>query len=317
MTHSRYDVIIVGGGPAGLSAAVALGRARRSVVVIDSGEPRNAQAHAVHNFLTRDGTSPGELLRLGRGEAAGYGVQFVDARAENAARTDDGFAVTLSTGDTVEGGRLLVTTGLVDELPAVDGLHARWGRDVLHCPYCHGWEARDGVIAVLASGPRAMHQALMFRQWSANITLLLNGQADLDADQLELLAARGIEVVRGRMVSLVVEDDALVGVTLDNGDVRALGFLVVGAPVRVRAGLLVELGVKLVEHPMGVGLHVETDASGATSVAGVWAAGNVTNPMAQVITSAADGLWAGAQINASLIADDERVALEAYRATHR
>ncbi|WP_411699385.1 NAD(P)/FAD-dependent oxidoreductase [Conyzicola sp.] len=315
MTNSDFDVVIIGGGPAGLSAAVALGRARRSVVVVDSGEPRNAPAHAVHNFLTRDGTSPAELRHLGRKEAASYDATLVDARADRVQRTDDGFAVTLSTGAVLTGRRLLVTTGLVDELPDVEGLRERWGRDALHCPYCHGWEVRDRVIGVLASGPRAMHQALLFRQWSPNITLLLNDQKLPDSDQLELLAARGIDVVHGRVERLVVEDDALVGVQLADGGVRAIEALVVGAPVTVRAGLLVDLGLELAEHPMGVGLHVATDANGATSLPGVWAAGNVTNLAGQVITSATEGLWAGAQINASLIADDERAALAAYRAT--
>ena len=310
---TNFDVVIVGGGPAGLSAAVALGRARRSVVLIDAGEPRNATAHAVHNFLTRDGTSPAEMVRLGREEAASYGATLVDARAESARRTDDGFAVTLSTGGVVSGRRLLVTTGLVDELPEVEGLRERWGVDVLHCPYCHGWEVRDRAIGVLASGPRAMHQALMFRQWSPSVSLLLNGQPLPGADDRELLAARGIAIVEGVVDRLVVEDDALVGVELGDGSVRPLEALVVGAPVAVRAGILVGLGLELADHPMGMGQFVATDATGATSLPGVWAAGNVTDLSAQVITSAAAGLWAGAQINASLTADDERAALEAYR----
>jgi thioredoxin reductase len=267
----------------------------------------------VHNFLTRDGMSPAELVRLGREEAASYGATLVDAVAESVQRTDDGFAVTLSTGGVVTGRRLLVTTGLVDELPAVEGLRERWGIDALHCPYCHGWEARDRAIGVLASGPRALHQALMFRQWSPDITLLLNDQPLPGAEELELLAARGIEVVHGRVERLVVEDGSLVGVELAGGGVRPLEAVVVGAPVAVRAGLLADLGIELTDHPMGMGQYVATDATGATSLPGVWAAGNVTDLAAQVITSAAAGLWAGAQINASLTADDECVALEQYR----
>jgi thioredoxin reductase len=314
MTNSNFDVIVIGGGPAGLSAAVALGRARRSVVVVDSGEPRNATAHAVHNFLTRDGTSPAEMLRLGRAEAASYGAVFVDGVVDTVERVDAAFAATLVGGEVVGGRRLLVTTGLVDELPPVRGLGERWGIDVLHCPYCHGWEVRDRALGVLANGPRALHQALMFRQWTDDVTLLLNGQQPLDDEQLELLAARGIPVVDGTVENVVVEDDALAGVTLEDGSVRRLEALVVGAPVRVRAGMLGALGVELADHPMGMGRHIVTDASGATSVPGVWAAGNVTDLTAQVITSAGAGLWAGAQINASLTADDEAEALAAYRA---
>ena len=314
MTISNFDVVIIGGGPAGLSGAVALGRARRSVVVVDAGQPRNASAHAVHNFLTRDGTSPAELVRLGRAEAESFGVRFVDATAERVERADDTFAVSLAGGDVVTGRRLLVTTGLVDELPALPGLRERWGVDVLHCPYCHGWEVRDSAIGILASGPRSMHQAQMWRQWSSDVTLLADGTFTPDAEQLELLAARGIAVVDEAVESVVVEDGKLVGVALAGGAVRPLDALVVGAPVRVRAGLLVDLGLELTEHPMGIGEHVATDAAGATAIPGVWAAGNVSNPAAQVITSAAEGLWAGAQINADLIRDDERAALAAYRA---
>ena len=314
MTISNFDVVIIGGGPAGLSGAVALGRARRSVVVVDAGQPRNAPAHAVHNFLTRDGTSPAELVRLGRAEAESFGVRFVDATAERVERADDTFAVSLAGGDVVTGRRLLVTTGLVDELPEIPGLRERWGTDVLHCPYCHGWEVRDSAIGILASGPRSMHQAQMWRQWSSDVTLLADGTFTPDAEQLELLAARGIAVVDEAVDSVVVEDGKLAGVALAGGAVRPLDALVVGAPVRVRAGLLVDLGLELTEHPMGIGEHVATDDAGATAIPGVWAAGNVSNPAAQVITSAAEGLWAGAQINADLIRDDERAALAAYRA---
>jgi len=314
MTEDNFDVVIVGGGPAGLSAAVALGRARRTVAVIDSGEPRNAPAHAVHNFLTRDGTSPAEMLRLGRAEALAYGTTIIDASAENAVKTDDGFAVTLTDGKVVSGRRLLVTTGLVDELPAIAGLRERWGVDVLHCPYCHGWEVRDRAIAILAVGPTAMHQAQLFRQWSADVTLLLNDQAEPADEQLELLAARGIAVVRGKVESLVVRDDALTGVAMSDGRVHPTEALVVAPTFTARAGLLVGLGLELTQHPMGVGTFVAVDATGATSLPGVWAAGNVSNLTGQVITSAAEGLWAGAQINANLLGDDERAALEAYRA---
>ena len=315
MTNETYDAVIVGGGPAGLSAAVALGRARRTVAVIDSGEPRNAPAHGVHNFLTRDGTTPAELLRLARAEAISYGVVLVDARVETARQTDDGFAVNLASGAVFAGRRLLVTTGLTDELPEVPGLRERWGVDVLHCPYCHGWEVRDRAIAVLAVGPTAVHQAQLFRQWSADVTLLLNGQPEPTGEQLELLAARGIPVVRGAVAALVVQDDALTGVALSDGRVHPVEALVVAPTFTARAGLLLDLGLELTDHPMGVGTFVAVDATGATSLPGVWAAGNVSNLTAQVITSAAEGLWAGAQINSSLIGEDERAALEAYRAT--
>jgi thioredoxin reductase len=172
-----YEVVIVGGGSAGLAAALALGRARRSVLVIDSGTPRNAPATHVHNYLGRESTPPSELIAIGREEVATYGGQFASgtvssARAVNA--DGAGFQVALTDGQAVSARRLLVTTGLADELPGVPGVAERWGRDVLHCPYCHGWEVRDQRIGVLASGPLSVHQALLFRQWSSDVTLLLH-----------------------------------------------------------------------------------------------------------------------------------------------
>ncbi|MBX7267078.1 NAD(P)/FAD-dependent oxidoreductase [Micromonospora sp. Llam7] len=173
----RYDVVVVGGGAAGLAGAVALARARRTVLVVDAGQPRNAPAAGVHNYLGREGTPPAELVAAGRDEVAGYGGQIVAGRVDAVARDGTGFVVTVDGGRAVRARRLLVTTGLVDELPEVPGLTERWGRDVLHCPYCHGWEARDRRIGVLATGPLAAHQAQLWRQWSPHVRLLLHDAA--------------------------------------------------------------------------------------------------------------------------------------------
>lgn len=199
-----YDVVVVGGGAAGLSGALALSRARRSVLVIDSGEPRNAPAGHVHNYLGREGTPPGELFAVGRTEAAGYGGQFRTGRVEAATRADDGFRLSLDDGTSVRARRLLVATGLTDELPDVPGLAQRWGRDVLHCPYCHGWEVRDRRIGVLATGPMAVHQAEMWRQWSSDVLLLLHDAPAPDEETAERLAARSIAVVPGPVAAVEV-----------------------------------------------------------------------------------------------------------------
>src|SRR5215213_5301947 len=168
----QYDALIIGGGAAGLSAAVALARSRRSVLVVDAGQPRNAPADGVHNYLGREGTPPAALLAIGRAELVGYGGEVVSATVTAARRGDDaGFRVTLDDGRELTARRLLVATGLVDELPDLPGVAERWGRDVLHCPYCHGWEARDQAIGILATGPMALHQALMWRQLSADVTV--------------------------------------------------------------------------------------------------------------------------------------------------
>lgn len=311
-----YDVIIIGGGPAGLSAAVALGRSRRSVLIIDSGKPRNAPAAGVHNFLTRDGVSPTELLSAGRAEATSYGAHIVDGEATTADRTDDGFQVTLDDGTSALGRRLLIATGLVDDLPDVPGLTERWGTDVLHCPYCHGWEVRDRSIGILATGPMAAHQAQMFRQLSPNVTVFLHTAPRPSAEELEELAARGIRVVDGLVASLTITDDALHGVVLTDGTEHQIEALVVAPTFTARADILAGLGLEATAHPFGVGTQVESDETGQTSVPGVWAVGNVTDLMAQVVTSAAAGLKTGAMINADLIAEEVRVAVASVRGGH-
>ena len=310
---TAFDVVIVGGGAAGLSAAVALGRALRSVAVIDAGEPRNAPAEGVHNFLTRDGINPFELQRMGRAEAESYGGTMIAGTAVAARRTSAGFAVTLGDGTVVSGRRLLVATGLTDELPDVAGLRSRFGGDALHCPYCHGWEVRGTEIGILASGPRAMHQALMFRQWSARITLFLHTAPEPTDEELEQLAARGITVVRGSVAGVVVVDDALIGVRMADGSRHPLDNIVVGPRFVARSEVLESLGIHAEEHPTGAGTFVPSAPGGLTAVPGVWVAGNVADPMAQVVSSAAAGLMAGAGINADLTAADLDDAVRVYR----
>ncbi|MEV0401156.1 NAD(P)/FAD-dependent oxidoreductase [Actinoallomurus sp. NPDC050550] len=307
-----YDVVVVGGGAAGLSGALMLARSRRSVVVIDAGSPRNAPAAGVHGFLSRDGIPPAELLERGRSEVRGYGGQVVPGEVETVVREDDGFAVTLADGRTVRARRLLVATGLVDELPDMPGLRARWGRDVVHCPYCHGWEVRDQAIGVLATGPMSVHQAMMFRQLSDDVTFFSHTTPPT-AEEAEQLAARGIGVVDGEVASLEIVDDRLVGVRLSDGMVVAREALAVASRMMARAGFLAALGLRPVEHPMGIGANIPADATGRTDVPGVWVAGNVTDPVAQVVSSAAEGAAAGAQINADLIAEETRRAVAAHR----
>ena len=242
---AEYDVVVAGGGAAGLSGALTLGRVRRSVLVVDAGEPRNAPASGVHGFLTRDGTAPAELLRAGREEVRRYGVRVIEGHVESASRLDGGgFAVGLEDRRRVGARRLLVTTGLVDELPDVPGLRERWGRDVLHCPYCHGWEVRDQAIGVLASGPMSVHQALLFRQLSADVKFFSHTMPPPTDEQVERLAARGIGVVDGEVASLEVVEDRLVGVRLGHGRVVEREALAVSPRMRARCEFLAGLGCK-------------------------------------------------------------------------
>ncbi|MFF8445621.1 NAD(P)/FAD-dependent oxidoreductase [Streptomyces californicus] len=321
MERQRYDVVIVGGGAAGLSGALALARARRSVLVIDAGEPRNAPASHVHNYLGRESTPPGELLAIGRNEAAGYGAEIVAGRVASAERLpgveDAGFQVVTEDGRSVEARRLLVTTGLVDELPPVPGLAERWGREVLHCPYCHGHEVADRPIGVLATGPLAVHQALMWRQWSDDVTLFLHTGPEPSAEEYEELAARDVAVVDGEVVGLEVADDRFAGVRLASGRVVPREALVVQARFTARSAVLESLGLTPVAQEMAgtvVGTYIPSDPTGATEVPGVWVAGNVTRLTEQVVGAAAAGLMAAGALNGDLITEDTRLAVAARRA---
>jgi thioredoxin reductase len=255
--------------------------------------------------------APAELLERGRAEVRSYGGSVVDGEVATVARDDDGFTVGLADGRTTRARRLLVTTGLVDELPDVPGLRERWGRDVLHCPYCHGWEVRDQAIGVLASGPMAVHQALLFRQLSADVTLFAHTQPAPDGEQAEQLAALGIPVVTGEVACLEVAGDRLVGVRLTDGTVVERAAVAVQSRMVARTGFLGGLGLRPVPHPSGMGEHLPADATGRTDVPGVWLAGNVTDLSAQVGAAAAAGASAAAQVNHDLVVEDTARAVAA------
>ena len=307
-----YDVVVVGGGAAGLSGALLLARSRRSVLVIDGGEPRNAPAAAAHGFLSRDGINPLELLELGRAEVRGYGGQLTEGRVSSVSRDDVGFTVTLDDDRLVSARRLLVTTGLVDELPDVPGVRERWGRDVLHCPYCHGWEVRDQAVGILASSARAVHMALLFRQLTSDVVLFTHTAPALTDEQTEQLAARDIGVVAGPVDSLEIVDDHLTGLRLRDGTVVARQALVVTPRFVARSQVLTALGLQPTVNPFG-GEFVAADATGLTDIPGVWVAGNVADLAASVVVAAAGGASAAAAINVDLAAEDTRRAVSARR----
>lgn len=311
-----YDVLVIGGGAAGLSGAVTVARSRRTVLVIDRGDPRNAPAGHVHNLLGREGVPPAELYKAGRAEVAEYGGEVREGTAERAERVEDGFVVTLAGGERVRGRRLLVTTGLVDELPDVPGLAGRWGDDVAHCPYCHGWELRGKRIGVLATGPLSLHQAQLWRQLSDDVVYLLNGGPAPAADQAEQLAARKIPVVREPIAEVVVTDERLTAVRLIDGREIPLGAIAVGPRFVARTEFLASLGLEPVPMEMNghvMGVRIPAEETGATTVPGVWVAGNVTNLGATVAVASAAGQTAGAMINMDLIAEETREAVGEYR----
>lgn len=312
------DIIVIGGGAAGLAAAVTLARARREVLVVDAGEPRNAPADGVHAFLTREGTPPAEMVALGRAEARGYGARFVSGRAVGARRTDEGFEVALADGSTHRARRLVVASGLRDELPEVEGLRERWGRDVIHCPYCHGYEVRDEPIGVLGTGPMALHQVMLFAQLSADVTYFRHTAPELTDDEREQLAARDIEVVETPVDAVVVEGDRLVGVRLSDGTALGRSVLVVAPRMVASSPVLDALGATTVPHPLGAELgefYPADPASLVSNVPGVWLAGNVQDLQAQVVTAASQGTMAAARLNADLVAEDTARAVARHRAS--
>jgi thioredoxin reductase len=293
METETYDVAIIGGGPAGLSAALVLGRARRRVVVVDAGTPRNAPAEHMQGFLSRDGTPPAELLRAARDEVRRYGVEIVEDRVVDAMA---GFTLRLAAGRTVDARQVLLATGAADELPDVAGARERWGRDLLHCPYCHGWEVRDQPIGVLGTGPGSVEHAHLLRQWTDDV-ILFTHTAAVTAEERTTLQARGIAIVDGTVERLVVSDDQLQAIQLADGRTVARDALFIRPALRAHADApAAALGCEL----LAAGL-VRADADGRTSVAGVWAAGNATNPRAQVITAAGEGSAVAIAINTELV----------------
>ncbi|MEJ8277466.1 NAD(P)/FAD-dependent oxidoreductase [Pseudonocardia spirodelae] len=311
-TPQQYDVVVVGGGPAGLNGAMMLARSRRSVAVVDSGRPRNAASAAAHGLFARDGTAPAELLATGRAEVRRYGGTVVAGEVVGARRDGDGFTVTLAGGAVLGARRLLVTTGLTDVLPDVAGLAQGWGDDVVHCPYCHGWEVRDRPIAVLGVGPMSMHHALMFRQLSADLVFVAHSVAPTP-EQRERCDALGIRVVDGPVLEVVRTADGAVGGLRTADGVVPCAVVAVATRMEARAGFLDELGLVPVEHPSGAGHHLVADGTGRSEVEGVWVAGNVTDLMAQVGAAAAAGALAGAAINGDLVEADAVAAVARHR----
>ncbi|MEH0557352.1 NAD(P)/FAD-dependent oxidoreductase [Streptomyces sp. B21-101] len=317
LPEGSVDVVVIGGGAAGLNGALMLARSRRSVVVIDSGSPRNAPAEAMHGFIVLDGTPPPEILRRGREQVRQYGgcVVFGEvASSESAAPATDGdlrFTVTLADGRSVSARRVLVATGLKDVLPEVPGLAEHWGRGVVHCPYCHGWEVRDEPIGILATGPASIGHAFLFRQLTEDLTFFAQG-TDLDESTRARFAARGIRIVDTPVQEVVNNEDGTVaGVRLADGQIVARSVLAVATRMEARTEGLDGLKLPMQYLPDNMGRGFACGMAGTTEVPGVWVAGNATDLAAQVGASAAAGALAGAHINSVLATADTDAALAA------
>ena len=296
-----YDVVIAGGGMAGLTAALVLGRARRKVAVIDADSPRNAAAGHVHGFPTRDGVPPAELLELARAEVRGYGVDLVEGTVTEV--HPDGWVRTAD-GRRFRGRQLILATGLRDVLPDITGLAERWGRDVLQCPYCHGYETADKVLAVLGTAQTSVQQAQLVRTFSADVTLVLHADVELGDADARGLAAMGIRVLDGEVSRLDVEDGDLASLVLTDGRTVPCEALFLEPAAELDAGLTEHL-------ELDSDGCIATDELGRTSRERIWAVGNATDPAAQVVAAAGDAYRLAVVVNAKLLEEDLDLAVDA------
>ncbi|MCB2411988.1 FAD-dependent oxidoreductase [Demequina sp. TTPB684] len=299
--HLTYDAIVLGGGPAGLSAALMLGRSRRRVLVIDAAQPRNRFASHMHGVLGHEGTEPGALLERGCAEAAIYGIEHRVAHVRDVTQADRGFHVQVE-GETIFARSLVLATGATDHLPDIDGIAERWGTSVLHCPYCHGWEVRDQRLGLLVTSPLQSHLALLLRQLSPEVTVFAPQPDVLDIEALARLRARGVTVLDTGVGALEGPEGKLQHVVTTDGDRLPLDALFAGGTLAPHDAMLAGLG--LARHDTAMGSFLVVDETGRTSDPRIWAAGNVVTPHANVPLSMSAGSMAGAAVNAFLAQQD-------------
>ena len=315
MKHSQHpntvqDVVIIGGGAAGLSAALTLARARRTVTVVDAGQPRNGPAAGAHGLLGNEGINPFELLARGRTEVQAYGADIIQAQVVAAHPDGDDYVVTTDTGQRIGARQLVIASGVRDVLPEIAGLRDRWGRDVVHCPYCHGWEIRDQTLGIIATSETSAYQAILFHHWSQDLTLFSQGITFGD-EELETLAAMKIPVIDEPVSALEITDDALTGVRLADGRTIALQAVGVSSGMRANLDGLEALGLETYTNPQGAFLNA--DDTGHTNITGVWGAGNVIDPNLQVSEAASQGARVAMTLNKERIFTAADAALAAYR----
>ncbi len=301
---SSFDVIIIGGSYAGLSAALALGRSVRQVLIIDSGKPCNRQTPHSHNFITQDGKTPQAISQLAKEQVQAYpGIQFIDAVATRGFRTPEGFGIETEAGAAFMAKKLLFATGLEDVMPQIEGFAACWGKSIIHCPYCHGYEVRGQKTAILANGDVAVHMATLVNHWTKRLLLLTNGPSSLKPEQAALLKNKGIEIIekkishfehyQGQLKKVFFEDDSQLDVPV----------LYARIPFRQKSGIPEQLGCALTENGL-----IVVDQLQKTTVPGIYAAGDNSNPMRAVSMAVAAGTMAGAGINMEMISEGEAVA---------
>jgi thioredoxin reductase len=295
----RHDAIIIGGSFAGLSAAMYIARARRSVCVIDTGAPRNRFAAQSHGFFAQDGNEPGTMLATARSQVAEYPTAtFIEGEAMTASTEPDGFSVKLATGEVLESARLVLAFGISDELPAIPGLAERWGRSVLHCPYCHGFEFSGQRLGVLSVSPMSLHQAMLIAEWGPT-TLYLNGASEPDAASLAQLQKRGVAIESAPVRALHGEGAQLSSIEFIDGRTSGVDALYLGPRTHLNSEVAHQLGCEMDEGTFGP--IIRTDPQKTTTVPGVYAAGDITRSAHNVTWASADGVTAGMALHRSLV----------------
>lgn len=309
-----WDTIVVGGGVAGLSAALLVARSRRRVLVIDSGAPRNRFAAHMHGVLGNDGKPPLDFVQQGRKELASYGVEFLSGSAIDVTEiaslagtvgeSDAGIEVKLASGHSFRARTLIVASGVKDTLPAVPGLAERWGKSVFHCPFCDGWEVAEQRIGVLATSPVSLHQVEMLRQWSNQVNFLAFGAGPLDEAALHRLRARGIAVIDSKVNAVLGQEPAISAVRTEDGQEIEIDAIFTMGTLTPHDGFLAGLDLEREDLPFGLGSFLQVDATGKTSHPRIWAVGNVVNPMTNVPQSIGAGATTGPAVAGFLIQED-------------
>jgi thioredoxin reductase len=294
-----FDVIVVGGGSAGLSAALTLGRACKRVLVCDSGKPRNQVAHVSHTFFSRDGIAPAELLQIGREQLQPYDVAIHTGEVTDAEKLGDRFQITLSNGKQFVSRKLLLATGMKDTLPSIEGFAELWGNSVFHCPYCHGWEVRDQPLAVYGKGEMAFEKTALLTGWSRDLVLCSDGAAELSEQQRQKLSDWGVQIREEQIARLEYQDSELTTIVFKNNERLPRRGILIQPRSSQHSPLAVKLGCQVGSNDI-----VEVNEMKQTSIPGVYAVGDTSSFFSQISWAVASGSLAANFINRSLIEEN-------------